>query len=87
MISAFQKPKVYQSSWHILYASQGTAVNVVELRTEKQAALIGDMKGAQYCSGRWMTAPNGKTLVSGKPKDTRRHRKDKSSFIPLGIVK
>ena len=30
---------------HILYASHGTAVNVVDLQTEKQVAVIGDMKG------------------------------------------
>ena len=30
---------------HILYASHGTAVNVVDLQTEKQVAVIGNMKG------------------------------------------
>ncbi len=30
---------------HILYASHGTAVNVVDLRTEKQVAVIENMKG------------------------------------------
>jgi DNA-binding beta-propeller fold protein YncE len=30
---------------HVLYASHGTAVNVVDLKTEKQVAVIGDMKG------------------------------------------
>lgn len=30
----------------MLYASHGTAVNVVELRTEKQVAPIGNRKGA-----------------------------------------
>jgi DNA-binding beta-propeller fold protein YncE len=30
---------------HILYASHGTAVNVVDLQTEKQIAVIGNMKG------------------------------------------
>lgn len=30
---------------HILYASHGTAVNVVDLQTEKQVALISGMKG------------------------------------------
>jgi DNA-binding beta-propeller fold protein YncE len=30
---------------HILYASHGTAVNVVDLRTESQVAVIEDMKG------------------------------------------
>lgn len=30
---------------HILYASHGTTVNVVDLQTEKQVAVIGNMKG------------------------------------------
>src|SRR5689334_6679473 len=30
---------------HVLYASHGTAVNVVDLQTEKQVAVIGNMKG------------------------------------------
>ena len=30
---------------HILYASHGTAVNIVDLKTEKQVAVIGNMKG------------------------------------------
>ncbi|MBS1526753.1 MAG: YncE family protein [Bacteroidetes bacterium] len=30
---------------HVLYASHGNSVNVVDLRTEKQVSVIGDMKG------------------------------------------
>src|ERR1700759_2441788 len=30
---------------HVLYASHGTAVNVVDLQTEKQIAVIDNMKG------------------------------------------